>query len=316
MRFKFFISLLFIINFSYGQVPGPVANTNSSSLFLRSAICTNSTAITSMASGAKLYALSTENACSGYNWIKVDVVGNHYVSAPNQLYCAFGSGYMQAVTENYLTVVNAPNGLFVRAGPGGLNLWVNNDYAVIENGQKFIATGQTQMLNRVLWYKIYVPTNVKTSVNGASAQYGWISGQYLTYSGCNFPLTPAIAMASSATSNGFRANWNVSANSTSYLLDVSTNSSFSNLVSPYNNFNVGNVNGYVVTGLNPNTTYYYRVRGSNNCGQSGNSSYSSCATSSACVTQPTAFTLNTPAGSDITNSSVKLSWSPSGNANS
>jgi uncharacterized delta-60 repeat protein len=223
---------------------------------------------------------------------------------------------MQSVSENYITVINAPNGLFVRSGAGSSNLWVNNDYAVIENGQKFIASGQTQIQNGVLWYQIHVPTNVKTSVNGTSAQYGWISGQYVTYSGCNFPQTPAIATASSTSSNSFKANWNYSTNSSSYLLDVSTNSSFTNFVSPYSNFNVGNVNSYNVTGLNSNTTYYYRIRGNNNCGQSGNSTYSTCTTSNPCITQPGAFTLNTPTGADISNGSIRLSWTPSANASS
>jgi tetratricopeptide (TPR) repeat protein len=47
---------------------------------------------------------------------------------------------------------------------------------------------------------------------------------------------------------------------TSYLLDVSTSSSFSTYVPGYQNLNVGNVTRRSVTGLNSGTTYYYRMR--------------------------------------------------------
>ena len=41
---------------------------------------------------------------------------------------------------------------------------------------------------------------------------------------------------------------------------MSTNESFSDFVDGYHDLDVGNVEGRVVTGLNPGTTYYYRVR--------------------------------------------------------
>jgi hypothetical protein len=45
-----------------------------------------------------------------------------------------------------------------------------------------------------------------------------------------------------------------------YLLDVSTSNSFSSYVAGYHDLDVGNINGRAVIGLNPGTTYYYRVR--------------------------------------------------------
>src|SRR4029077_12321818 len=45
-----------------------------------------------------------------------------------------------------------------------------------------------------------------------------------------------------------------------YFLDVSTSNSFSSYVDGYQGLDVGNVNGRAVTGLNPGTTYFYRVR--------------------------------------------------------
>ncbi len=56
------------------------------------------------------------------------------------------------------------------------------------------------------------------------------------------------------------ATWDSVSGAKGYLLDVSTSNSFSSYVDGYHDLDVGNVNGRAVTGLNPGTTYYYRVR--------------------------------------------------------
>jgi hypothetical protein len=72
----------------------------------------------------------------------------------------------------------------------------------------------------------------------------------------------AIKTVSSAppTRSSFMASWDDVADATGYLLDVSTSSLFSDYVDGYHNLDVGKVKGRVVTGLNPGTRYYYRVR--------------------------------------------------------
>jgi hypothetical protein len=62
------------------------------------------------------------------------------------------------------------------------------------------------------------------------------------------------------TRSSFMASWAAISGATGYRLDVATNDSFSNYVEGYHDLDVGNVTGRVVTGLNPGTTYYYRVR--------------------------------------------------------
>jgi len=52
---------------------------------------------------------------------------------------------------------------------------------------------------------------------------------------------------------------------------VEYNESSPNFLPGYENLNVGNVTSYNVTGLDPNTTYFYRVRAVNNSVTSGNS---------------------------------------------
>ena len=75
-------------------------------------------------------------------------------------------------------------------------------------------------------------------------------------------ITPRIETVSSAppTRSSFMATWDSVSGAKGYLLDVSTSNSFSSYVDGYHGLDVGNVNGRAVTGLNPGTTYYYRVR--------------------------------------------------------
>ena len=85
------------------------------------------------------------------------------------------------------------------------------------------------------------------------------------------PATPAPPTATAGTGaacSQITANWNASANATAYFLDVSTVNTFASFVGSYNNLNVGNVTTLNVTGLNPGTTYFYRVRANNSCGTS------------------------------------------------
>ena len=71
---------------------------------------------------------------------------------------------------------------------------------------------------------------------------------------------PPDAWATYVASYSFTANWSSVSGATGYRLDVSTSSSFSTYVPGYQNLNVGNATSRSVTGLNPSTTYYYRVR--------------------------------------------------------
>lgn len=84
--------------------------------------------------------------------------------------------------------------------------------------------------------------------------------------------TPPIAIdASNISSNSFTANWQASTGATSYSIDVSELSDFSNFISGYENLNVGNISNYSIANLNFDTDYFYRVRASNSAGTSDNS---------------------------------------------
>lgn len=100
---------------------------------------------------------------------------------------------------------------------------------------------------------------------------------------CNLPGPVVAYSPTSLSCNYFIANWSVSAGATAYYLDVSTSSTFASFGSIINNVNIGNVVSYIVSGLVPNTTYYYRVRAVNACGTSTNSNTITVATSSTCT---------------------------------
>src|SRR5262249_25182303 len=75
-------------------------------------------------------------------------------------------------------------------------------------------------------------------------------------------IAAPVEIVSSAppTRSSFMASWDAVNGAQGYLLDVSTSNSFSSYVDGYHGLDVGNVNGRAVTGLEPGTTYYYRVR--------------------------------------------------------
>jgi hypothetical protein len=83
------------------------------------------------------------------------------------------------------------------------------------------------------------------------------------YQGANlvWQNAPVATAATGVGQTSFTANWNAYSGATYYLLDVSESSDFSTFV--YENQIVeAPATSYVVIGLNSNTTYYYRVRAS------------------------------------------------------
>jgi subtilisin family serine protease len=79
----------------------------------------------------------------------------------------------------------------------------------------------------------------------------------------NPPAPPANVALSSATLSSLRLNWAASIDDVGivdYFVDVSSSNVFASFVSPYNNFNAGNVTSLNLSGLASGSTYYARVR--------------------------------------------------------
>jgi len=85
------------------------------------------------------------------------------------------------------------------------------------------------------------------------------------------PGAPLAMAATNRTSSGFTANWGPISSATGYRLKVATDIDFTNLVSGYEDFYVGNVFSKIVVGLSHATTYYFSVKAENSAGMSAGS---------------------------------------------
>ena len=105
-------------------------------------------------------------------------------------------------------------------------------------------------------------------------------------------------IATSVTTTGFTANWNIVTGAPAYFLDVSIDNLFGSYISGYNNFSTSGLS-QTITGLTAGTTYYYRVRAANVSGSSVNSPTITVATlpvapasNAATIVTSTGFTAN------------------------
>jgi len=77
------------------------------------------------------------------------------------------------------------------------------------------------------------------------------------------PAAPVVNTGSSITQTGFVASWNTVAGATAYLLEVSTNSSFTSLLSGYPKMIIAPTISSTVPGLLAGQNYWYRVSATN-----------------------------------------------------
>jgi phosphodiesterase/alkaline phosphatase D-like protein len=123
------------------------------------------------------------------------------------------------------------------------------------------------------------------------------------------PPSPVATPGTNVTQTSFTANWNGSAGATAYFLDLATDTNFTAILPAYNNMNVGNVLAQNVTGLTAGTKYFYRVRGRNVGGTSGNSNIVSVRTVVATPAAPVAT-----GGTNVSQTSVTANWNASAGA--
>lgn len=114
------------------------------------------------------------------------------------------------------------------------------------------------------------------------------------------PATPTALEATFISQTGFTVNWTTAPGADSYAVDVAYDDAFSNFVVGYNNLVVPNATAtkQVVTGLNPYTKCYYRVRSTSLSGSS--SSSNTINVTSLDIVPPTITSSSTPNPSKVT----------------
>lgn len=146
------------------------------------------------------------------------------------------------------------------------------DVSTVSNFASFVAGYNALNVGNVLTYIINGSANTTYYYRVRAYNGNCISANSntITYKTAVIPGTVSSSPPVAAICTEFMALWSSTTGATSYLLDVSTTSTFDagTFVGGYNAFDVGNVTTYNVTGLNVNTVYYYRLKAKNGCGQS------------------------------------------------
>jgi photosystem II stability/assembly factor-like uncharacterized protein len=241
------------------------------------AMIVNSSNIFAGINGKGVY-LSTDN---GTNWTAAnngltDLSVKSLAVSDSNVFVGTWGGYVFVSSNNGLSWTKISNGL-----PSGSN--INSLLAV---GSNIIAATSKSGIyvstdNGANWIvrNEGLPTSTfyLLAIAGSKIFAGTASGFYVRSVSDLFTLpAPAMPRSSPATNiapKSFTANWNSSDLATGYFLDVATDNQFTNILSEYNNIDVGNVADYNVSDLGISNQYYYRIRAYNINGISANSDF-------------------------------------------
>jgi hypothetical protein len=211
---------------------------------------------------------------------------------------AFNIGFgMAAPGQTYHALylvgnVDGVNGVYRSNDAGATWVRINDDAHQYGNAGEAI-TGDPRVYGRV-----YLGTN------GRGILVAEPSGTQ-TSQPPQVPGTPGQPSASNVTSSSVTLSWTASTGTvTNYQIERATGATSTS----FTQVGTSTTPTFTNTGLTANTTYRYRVRATNNV---GNSAYSAITNVTTSATQTVPGTPGTPTASNVTASSLSLSWTAS-----
>lgn len=147
------------------------------------------------------------------------------------------------------TVADIPNRTYWAVG----NIIASN-YTVVStsNATTFTQTGLTANTTYYYWV---IPYNA-----GCLGGPFYNLSSMISTSKTTCIDAPTGVSATTIEGNSFTASFTAVAGATDYVIDVSTNNTFTAMLPAYSGTSTGGLTDFVVSGLNPLTTYYFRVR--------------------------------------------------------
>lgn len=228
----------------------------------------------------------TVNGTANSNTVRTSITeypnnGLKYTYTPS-LPCTTPTGVPTGFTIGSTTVTATTfvGNSFTAASPAPTN------YLVLRSTTNVPPTA-IQIPNRTYWsvtnviagtYTVVSVTNAtsftQTSLSPNTTYYYWVIPYNAGCLGGPFYNLSTMASASNTTcaaapiglsastveGNSFTASWTAVAGATNYVIDVSTNNTFTAILPAYSGVSTAGATDFAVSGLNPLTTYYFRVR--------------------------------------------------------
>ena len=126
----------------------------------------------------------------------------------------------------------------------------------------------------------------------------------LTANFLTIPLAPIANTAGAIKQTSFNASWLKANSADGYILDVALDDKFITVLSNYNKRDVKNMLTFTVSGISPNSTFYYRVKSYNIAGES--EEYSNIIKVQTLQNPPT--TPTSKVATDVTLNSFTANW--------
>jgi hypothetical protein len=147
-----------------------------------------------------------------------------------------------------------PSTLFVNRTYFVLNQLVNGIYTVVHNSSA-TTFNQTGLTNNTTYYYWMIPYNDRCF----GAPFYQFAGMISTSNTTCIPA-PVLSPTTNITGNEFTATWSAVPGAVDYELQVSNNSTYTNLVPGYEAVSSSGNTTLTITGLEPLRTYFYRVK--------------------------------------------------------